>query len=138
MNGHAAETNGESPVSLPSAKAIPINDAITLQPPLTRRGTGPGLLLLVPGSLDLNGHEKTLDPPPLQKWAEEGYAVAQIISDNDIKSSISKAIEELGNLQECESTSKIGLICRLKTSSVSSRSLMKGSVQLSLGQRASR
>jgi carboxymethylenebutenolidase len=136
MNGHAAETNGESPVSLPSAKQIPINDAITLQPPLSRRGTGPGLLILVPGSVDLNGHEKTLDPPPLQKWAEEGYAVAQIISNSDIKSSISKAIKELSDLQECEPISKIGLICRLKTSSVSSRSLIEGSVQLSLGQRA--
>jgi carboxymethylenebutenolidase len=30
----------------------------------------------VSDSLDLSRHEKTLDPPPLQKWAEEGYAVA--------------------------------------------------------------
>jgi len=70
MNG---STNGhDAAVSLPSAKAFNISSSITIQPPLSRRGEGPGLLLIVPEDLDLGSSSKTLDPPPLQKWAEEG------------------------------------------------------------------
>jgi len=69
MNGH---TNGhDATVSLPSAKAFSVSPTITVQPPLSRLGAGPGLILLVPTELDLSPSSKTLDPPPLQKWAEE-------------------------------------------------------------------
>ena len=113
MNG---ATNGnEETIPLPSAKPLTISLKVTIQPPLTRRGNGPGLILLVPSGLDLNGHDKTLDPPPLQKWAEEGYAVAQITlaeGDGDkFHTHLKQAIDGLAELKECDSTEKMGLIC---------------------------
>jgi carboxymethylenebutenolidase len=114
MNGHANGPTGEQAVTLPSAQSIKVTEDITIQPPLTRRGHGPGLLLLVPADVNLSGSDKTLDPPPLQKWAEEGYAVAQVGVDgnNDSKctSKLEMAIDELRKVQECDSVDKIGLI----------------------------
>ena len=113
MNG---VTNGiEDTIPLPSAKQVTISSEVTLEPPLTRRGNGPGLILLVPSGLDLNGHDKTLDPPPLQKWAEEGYAVAQITlaegEGHNIHIHLKQAIDALAELKECDSAENIGLIC---------------------------
>lgn len=117
MNGETNGTNGhhEEPVQLPSAKAYGISSNCTVQPPLSRRGHGPGLILLVPEGLDLTGHSKTLDPPPLQKWAEEGYAVAQIlVSDGlDFKAALEDVRQALAKLEECDSGECMGLICKL-------------------------
>jgi carboxymethylenebutenolidase len=68
--------------------------------------------LVVSAALDLGRHEKTLDPPPQQKWAEEGYAVAQIlVSDgvSGIAEQLGTAIAELGKLPECTGN-KFGLV----------------------------
>jgi carboxymethylenebutenolidase len=69
-------------------------------------------VLAVSAALDLSGHGKTLDPPPLQKWAEEGYAVAQILvgdSAMNIVGQLGTAIAELEKLPEC-SGDKFGLV----------------------------
>ncbi|KAL1639982.1 hypothetical protein SLS58_007408 [Diplodia intermedia] len=66
-------------VPLPSTPPRPIAPNIVLQPPLSRRGTGPGLVLVVGAHLPLGGGDATLDPPPLLKWAEEGFAVVQVM-----------------------------------------------------------
>ena len=120
MNGHTNGTNGaEERTPLPSAKAIVVSPDIVIQPPLTRRGHGPGLVLLVPSGLDLRGHEKTLDPPPLQKWAEEGYAVAQITltegGGEKFQGHLKEVIGALEKLKDCDSVEKIGVICELYT-----------------------
>ncbi|KAF2763715.1 carboxymethylenebutenolidase [Teratosphaeria nubilosa] len=110
MNGHS---NGvETPVALPSAKPFSIADNTILQPPLTRLGTGPPLVLLVPPGLDLKNSTKTLDPPPLQKWAEEGYAVAQItVSEvSGFHQQLEAALQGLKELRECEKINGVGLI----------------------------
>ncbi|KAL2168923.1 hypothetical protein VTG60DRAFT_6693 [Thermothelomyces hinnuleus] len=95
----------------PSATCVQVTPDISIQPPLSRRGNGPGLVLVVSKNLDLSWHEKTLDPPPLQKWAEEGYSVAQIrIGDGpSITSQVGIAVAELQKLPEC-SGEKFGLI----------------------------
>jgi carboxymethylenebutenolidase len=69
------------------------------------------LVIIVPRDLDLSRHEKTLDPPPQQKWAEEGYAVAQILDDGrfSIADQLRLAIAKLEELPEC-SGDKIGLV----------------------------
>ncbi|KAF2707616.1 hypothetical protein K504DRAFT_410084 [Pleomassaria siparia CBS 279.74] len=51
---------------------------ITLQSPLSRRGHGPGLILVVNHYAATQNSETCVDPAPLQKWAEEGFAVAQV------------------------------------------------------------
>ena len=70
----------ERPVALPSAAAIQLASNVTLQPPLSRHGSGPGLILVVPASpTPAEGWKAPLDPSPLLKWAEEGYCVLQVI-----------------------------------------------------------
>lgn len=85
-------------MSLPSAALERVADHIVLQPPLSRRGTGPGIVVFLPlqDPLDIATHT-TLDPEPVLKWAEEGFAVAAVtISDDiDIMESINKSISAL-------------------------------------------
>ena len=77
---------GDAPVTPPSsspAQAPPpqpqiITSDITLQAPLSRRGKGPGLVLVLNHYAAREAKEGCLDPPPLKKWAEEGFAVVQV------------------------------------------------------------
>ncbi|KAK1959808.1 carboxymethylenebutenolidase [Colletotrichum sublineola] len=97
-----------------------MNAAVTIQPPLSRRGHGPGLLILVEQGIDLSKHDSILDPPPAQKWAEEGYAVAQIIvmpGASDVTNLISSAIESLRELESCDDKDKFGVIALLTAAS---------------------
>ncbi|KAK2732138.1 lea domain protein [Colletotrichum kahawae] len=93
-----------------------MSPSIAIQPPLSRRGHGPGLIILVEPALDLAKHDKILDPPPAQKWAEEGYAVAQVTvahGDSNIASNLASAIEQLKALGSCDDKDKFGLIACL-------------------------
>lgn len=104
-----------SPVPLPSAPSQSLGPGLTLQPPLSRRAHGPGLLVICPDQIRLNGAQNTLDPAPLQKWAEEGYAVVQVgvpVADDhgSLQGALQKGIEALVNLKECEVKDKFGLI----------------------------
>ena len=101
---------------LPSAKAT-VFGPIIIQPPLTRYGSGPGLFILRPAAfVDCQGQNQTLDPEPLQKWAEEGFSVAQVTLDvqnsntEAIASLVSQARQHLFDLQECTSDTSFGLI----------------------------
>ncbi|OQD79783.1 hypothetical protein PENANT_c044G09612 [Penicillium antarcticum] len=94
---------------------VQLSQCMTLQPPLSRRGKGPGLILIRPLShAKCQEDNKTLDPEPLKKWAEESFIVAQIALD---KSNNEKSLLELirdaehALLQrpECDGE-KIGLI----------------------------
>ena len=82
----------------------PTENPLTLQPPLSRRGRGPGLILLLDPTQPYHRSTKTLDPPPLQKWAEEGYAVAQVLFPAsapaaELASQIAQAAEALKRLE---------------------------------------
>lgn len=118
MNGHTnGQTNGEEAINLPSARPYKVSNYLIAQPPLTRRTYGPGLILLVPHDLDLTTSDKTLDPPPLQKWAEEGYAVVQISLAGDesdqknFRAYMTAAWKELQRMQECDSIERLGVVC---------------------------
>ncbi|KAL1627707.1 hypothetical protein SLS56_006156 [Neofusicoccum ribis] len=103
----------ETPVPLPTARPLTISPAVVVQPPLSRRGHGPGVVLVVSGALPLGHSDKTLDPPPLLKWAEEGYAVAQITLDGDpsgFQRDLRRAIDALASLEECSQKEEYGLI----------------------------
>ncbi|PGG97073.1 hypothetical protein AJ79_09346 [Helicocarpus griseus UAMH5409] len=106
----------EEPAPLPSAPPKQLGPNLTLQPPLSRRGHGPGLLLLLPDNIVLDKSKETLDPPPLQKWAEEGYAVVEvrIPSTSESGFSIVSAIQHgqgaLRDLPECDIKDRFGLI----------------------------
>ncbi|OJJ98130.1 hypothetical protein ASPACDRAFT_123149 [Aspergillus aculeatus ATCC 16872] len=95
--------------SLPFAPPIDVSPNITLQPPLSRCGEGPGLLLIRPANLvGCQTNNTTLDPAPLQKWAEESYTVVEItldtVSSGDavgVSDAISAAVRALSEYPQC-------------------------------------
>lgn len=105
----------EPPVPLPCAAAREISTGVLLQPPLSRRGHGPGLIIILPQNLELDENQQTLDPPPLLKWAEEGYAVVKIQLSNRadeqrLSDAIRIGVDALTGLQECDVKDKFGLV----------------------------
>ncbi|KAA8649608.1 hypothetical protein EYZ11_004327 [Aspergillus tanneri] len=101
---------------LPSSPVISLGRNVILQPPLSRCGHGPGLVLMRPGShAPCELDKKSLDPPPVQKWAEESYAVVQVTLDEDSKSEslddlVRTGMEALMSLAECDKKDKFGLL----------------------------
>jgi carboxymethylenebutenolidase len=112
-------TGKTSNVSSTSARPIFLAQNAALQPPLSRLGKGPGLLLVVPEEYKAGNQKKTLDPEPCQKWAEEGFVVVEMKVGADEASSTSiwgaqdvckKSVEALNNLSGCVVGGKIGVI----------------------------
>jgi carboxymethylenebutenolidase len=111
-NGHA---NGNLAPPLPSAQPIEYKDKLTVLPPLSRRGTGPGLIVIVPeaGSLPvpLNAKIENGVPSVLTKWAEEGYAVVELQAGiQSLKAVISSALEQLRGCAACKPKESVGLV----------------------------
>ena len=103
----------EQPVPLPSAPLIRVSAEIVVQPPLSRRGTGPGIVLYLPGHVNLSTKEiRPLDPEPLAKWAEEGYAVAAVtLSEKlDIGESLKQSVDALEGLDKVDTKDKFAVI----------------------------
>jgi carboxymethylenebutenolidase len=67
---------------LPATTIRPICPGITILHPLSRRGQGPGMIVLVPETgVTSNNSDLRIEhgvPAPIMKWAEEGYTVAEI------------------------------------------------------------
>jgi carboxymethylenebutenolidase len=105
---HSAE---EQPVPLPSAPRLSLGNNIVLQPPLTRRGTGPGLIVFLPSSNSIEPRQDakvSLDPEPVQKWAEEGFAVVGV-ADDTVSDSMKTGIAALQDLDEVDVKDKFGV-----------------------------
>jgi carboxymethylenebutenolidase len=107
-----------SSTSLPSAPRVELNPRVVLQPPLSRCGHGPGLILIRPSHFAKCQEEnQSLDPEPLQKWAEESCAIVQISLDVEASGDkgrvldlVKTAIESLNSLQECDRKDQFGLL----------------------------
>jgi carboxymethylenebutenolidase len=103
-----------APLSFPEPQLI--SPHITLQAPLSRRGKGPGLVLVLNHVALIEKSEKHLDPPPLQKWAEEGFAVVQLIVPGKVEDGgefpLKKALEVLKGCEACDYERGVGLICK--------------------------
>ena len=109
----------EQPVHLPNAGLIQISSDIVLQPPLSRRGTGPGIIIFLPDSAHLvladQSAAKPLDPDPITKWAEEGFAVVAITgtSSDEVPSAakaLKEALEALQALEQVDIKQKFAVI----------------------------
>lgn len=108
----------EQPVLLPSASAVPLAmPNVIFQPPLSRRGTGPGLVVVRASKLSLRPHAKLglrtpLDPDPVQKWAEEGFAVVgvQLSGDTDVTEALCVALAGLEESSKVDDTSRFGVL----------------------------
>lgn len=96
------------------ALPITISPYLTLQTPLSRRGIGPGLILIAEENAPL-GFSDRLDPPPLQKWAEEGFAVVQLLVKDGVvdgmKMGIERAVEVLRHCEQCSVGVGVGVVC---------------------------
>lgn len=99
------------PPALPSPVLTAVLPGVSLLQPLSRRGTGPGMIIL---TTDYGDSLAITDgvPSPLVKWAEEGYTVVEIKAEA-LKSGgsdpIRRAIETLYECDVCEPKDKIGL-----------------------------
>ncbi|KAF8514973.1 hypothetical protein JB92DRAFT_2811096 [Gautieria morchelliformis] len=109
------ESPDEQPVPLPSAPLVTLAPSIVLQPPLSRRGHGPGLIVFLPSldpQVDSPRARKLLDPAPVQKWAEEGFAVVGITSGGDltVEEGLRLAVAALAKQDEVDIKDKIGVL----------------------------
>ncbi|KJK88070.1 hypothetical protein H633G_08065 [Metarhizium anisopliae BRIP 53284] len=105
-----ASPNEQAP-PLPSAPLQELSPEAVLQPPLSRRGTGPGLILLLPENIERTRRkDKPLDPEPIQKWAEEGFAVVGITAPATAIQAITDAVEALKKHDKVDTKDKIGII----------------------------
>jgi carboxymethylenebutenolidase len=108
-----------NPVLLPYPKSVQLGPNVVLQPPLSRRGYGPALLIITPGEYTVNdpkASQKTLDPEPLKKWAEEGFAVAELKVGSDFQIFLDvrdSAIQALKSLPECTYDGRVAVIGKL-------------------------
>ena len=109
----------EQPVPLPDAALIRITADIVLQPPLSRRGTGPGIIIFLPDPANLvladQSTAKPLDPDPITKWAEEGFAVVAIsgTSSDQVASAaqaLKEALEALQAIEQVDIKEKFAVI----------------------------
>jgi len=109
-------SSDEQPILLPNAALIQIGLNIVLQPPLSRRAIGPGIIIFLPDHVVLADQSaaKPLDPHPTTKWAEEGFAVVAIIgSDGNVLAAVqalNEALEALEALQQVDSKEKFAVI----------------------------
>ncbi|KAF2085599.1 NTF2-like protein [Saccharata proteae CBS 121410] len=109
----------------PTTYTIDPDHKCVIQTPLSRRGVGPLLIILVENYQHNNllpeepPDPKKLDPLPLKKWAEEGYLVAQFVVNRNpadpvfdtFMSNFLWACDNLKIRPDCDQTSgKIGVI----------------------------
>lgn len=100
------------PPPLPSPELTEVMPGVSLLRPLSRLGTGPGIIILT------HNYEDPLAiiegvPSPLVKWAEEGYAVVEIQARalrTGAGHIIKAAVEALRDCDKCEPKDKIGLV----------------------------
>lgn len=100
------------PPPLPTTQLTELEPGLSILLPLSRRGDGPGLLVLVP---DTDKPLAIVDGVPSQliKWAEEGYTVVQIQKRALIAGApeaLAKAIQALERCDKCTPKEKIGLV----------------------------
>lgn len=115
----------EPPKPVPPQKPEKIAQGITLLRPLSRKGHGPGLIILAPPPPPQDNNNPITSSKEIQngipslrmKWAEEGYCVAQIqphassSSSSSSSSVLQIAVQALQACAECEPKEKMGIIC---------------------------
>ncbi|KAK0446529.1 uncharacterized protein EV420DRAFT_1569793 [Desarmillaria tabescens] len=109
------DSSNEKYVPLPSAPLVTLSENAVLQPPLTRRGTGPGMIIFLPSASAFKASteaDKTLDPEPVQKWAEEGFAVVGVTPSTSgwsVEESLAKGVDALLDLKELDVKDKFAV-----------------------------
>lgn len=110
------ESKYSQPPVLPRTILRRITPNITLLQPLSRRGCGPGLVILVSESGAVDDASATRIengiPCPLMKWAEESYTVVEITQEALFRESdpLKLALTELAACKTTEPKSAVGII----------------------------
>lgn len=101
----------QPPPPLPEPQLSDVRPGISILAPLSRRGHGPGLIILVP---DFTPQLKIIEGVPSQilKWAEEGYTVVEIQASALAAGvdAIASALDALQSHEKCDSHRAVGLI----------------------------
>lgn len=106
------------PADLPQAHIQTISDGVSLLLPLSRRGVGPGLILLVSSIDKALSIEEGVPSVPL-KWAEEGYTVVAVEHKAlglNARKILGVAEKTLDECEKCHPKDVIGLAGRHRTS----------------------
>lgn len=97
---------------LPIPRLSEVRPGLSLLRPLSRKGTGPGLVVVCPETADplaiVNGV-----PWPLVKWAEESYTVVQVqpeALENGAEAVLKDALAALSECEDCSPKGKIGIV----------------------------
>ncbi|RFN49796.1 carboxymethylenebutenolidase [Fusarium flagelliforme] len=100
------------PNPLPALQLKEIRPGVSLLPPLSRRGHGPGLVVLTPTSENILEIKDGV-PSVLIKWAEEGYTVVQIDGSTFATVNNGNVLSEaLDAMRQCEQydEGKMGIV----------------------------
>jgi len=119
----ATKQESDKPLLLPSAPAIKIAPSVTVQPPLSRAGKGPGLIILIDHESAAKASTESIDPPPSQKWAEESFVVGQIdLSklEEGFEKTLTDTLLIIKGLDTFDGSEKFGLICKSLVDDLSS------------------
>ncbi|KAK6439820.1 hypothetical protein LTR95_003960 [Oleoguttula sp. CCFEE 5521] len=106
----------EATTSLLATKIEAITDSISLIHPLSRKGSGPGIVLLVSESGITDKSQLRIEngiPSATMKWAEEGYCVVEVLprawpSGED---PLERAVDALQQASTCHPKEKVGIVC---------------------------
>lgn len=101
------------PAPLPTAQVLKLRDGVSLLSPLSRRGHGPGLVILTGASQDPSAFHEGV-PSSLVKWAEEGYTVVLLepaaFGESSSDETLTEAAAALAQCEKCEPKGPIGLV----------------------------
>ncbi|KAK4688132.1 hypothetical protein P7C73_g1984, partial [Tremellales sp. Uapishka_1] len=113
------KAENEREVPLPCEPRVSLAPNVIIQPPLSRRGYGPALVLLMPNIPDAppigdaTPTTEQIDPEPVQKWAEEGFAILAVYATKGQAGewSLTRALEEgLPQLQAWQDVEDLDVI----------------------------
>lgn len=107
------------PIPVPSLKRLA--PGVILSQPLSRKGSGPGLIVIVNQSGATDDTTLRIEngvPSPLMKWGEESYTVVELLEEAffEGKDPISLAVSELSKAEKCEPKNAVGVIGMLPQS----------------------
>ena len=74
----------QTPLPLPATSLTRLAPGVILSQPLSRKGSGPGLIVLVSQSGATNDTSLRIEngvPSPLMKWGEESYTVVELLEE---------------------------------------------------------
>ncbi|KAL2825777.1 LEA domain protein [Aspergillus cavernicola] len=98
---------------LPTPRLTQLAPGISLLRPLSRRGHGPGLIVIGSCSPPDDTEIENGVPSHRMKWAEEGYTVVEILTQavsEGQEDPIGLALSSLASCDSCEPKTKVGLV----------------------------